>query len=254
VSCATPGVAPSLTSPCGPVHVGSFIASNPTAKNFEPHIGVAWDPSGSGKTAVRADYSMFDVLPLPYEFGLNTAATFPYQIVGNDPNSTLGSGTDPNVSFNPNTVRNRYVDQHPKRLSPELECQCPARGGTELDRHRGVRGFSLRSPFRRCRRYQPRSAGHDFRRDSHPVRYLSNRPELGGREWWHYSWQPGGTGIRPVLFDGESTYNGFQAQLKKTMSSGLQGSCRTPMAIAKTRVPRRSPGIRTSIRLPCLFS
>ena len=24
-NCATPGVAPSLTSPCGPVHVGSFI-------------------------------------------------------------------------------------------------------------------------------------------------------------------------------------------------------------------------------------
>src|SRR5258708_21345555 len=34
---------------------------------------------------------------------------------------------------------------------------------------------------------------------------------------------PGGAGIRPVLFDGESTYEGFQAQLKKNMSHGLQG-------------------------------
>ena len=34
---------------------------------------------------------------------------------------------------------------------------------------------------------------------------------------------PGGSGIRPVLFDGESTYHGLQAQLKKTMSHGLQG-------------------------------
>ena len=26
---------------CGPVHVGSFIATNPTMKNFEPRIGFA---------------------------------------------------------------------------------------------------------------------------------------------------------------------------------------------------------------------
>jgi len=116
VNCATPGVAPSLTSPCGPVHVGSFIASNPTTKNFEPRIGFAWDPSGSGKTAVRGGFAMFDVLPLPYEFGLNTAATAPFQIIGADPNATLGTGVpDPNVSFNPNNIRNRYVDQNPKR-------------------------------------------------------------------------------------------------------------------------------------------
>ena len=39
VNCATPGVAPGLTSPCGPVHVNSFIKNNPTTKNFEPRIG-----------------------------------------------------------------------------------------------------------------------------------------------------------------------------------------------------------------------
>src|SRR5258708_24750694 len=34
---------------------------------------------------------------------------------------------------------------------------------------------------------------------------------------------PGGTGIRPVIFDGESTYHGLQAQLRDRMSHGLQG-------------------------------
>jgi hypothetical protein len=34
---------------------------------------------------------------------------------------------------------------------------------------------------------------------------------------------PGGAGIRPVIFDGESSYNGFQAQLRRDMSHGLQG-------------------------------
>src|SRR5713101_5822921 len=131
VNCATPGVAPSLTSPCGPQHVDSFIHNNPTAKNLEPRIGISWDPFKNGKTAVRGGFGIFDVLPLPYEFGLNTAATSPFQIIGQDKPGgtaakgncaadpcngvTLGSGIDNNVGFAPNGVRNRYVQQDPKR-------------------------------------------------------------------------------------------------------------------------------------------
>src|SRR5260370_7034311 len=33
---------------------------------------------------------------------------------------------------------------------------------------------------------------------------------------------PGGTGIRPVIFDGESTYHGLQAQLRARMAHGFQ--------------------------------
>jgi hypothetical protein len=33
----------------------------------------------------------------------------------------------------------------------------------------------------------------------------------------------GGAGIRPVLFDGASSYNAFQSQLKKSFSQGIQG-------------------------------
>ncbi len=50
---------------CGPVHVGSFIATNPTLKNFQPRIGFAYDPGKNGKTAIRGAFGMFDVLPGP---------------------------------------------------------------------------------------------------------------------------------------------------------------------------------------------
>ena len=111
VANCTPG-----TTLCGPVGTNSPIRSNPTVYNFEPRIGLAWDPFKDNKTAVRAGFGMFDVLPLPYEFGLNTAATAPFQIIGADPNATLGTGVaDPNVNFNRQSIRNRFVDPNPHR-------------------------------------------------------------------------------------------------------------------------------------------
>src|SRR5260370_33158244 len=48
-------------------------------------------------------------------------------------------------------------------------------------------------------------------------------PNWGGGNGGVTPGGPGGPGIRPVLFDGESTYHGFQAQIKKAMKHGLQG-------------------------------
>jgi hypothetical protein len=48
-------------------------------------------------------------------------------------------------------------------------------------------------------------------------------PNWGGANGGVVPGPPGGSGIRPVLFDGESTYHGFQAQLRREMSHGLQG-------------------------------
>jgi len=257
LNCATPGVLPSPSSPCGPEHVGSFIASNPTTKNFEPRIGFSWDPFRSGKTAVRGGFGMFDVLPLPYEFGLNTAATAPFQIVGADPNATLGSGTDPNVSFNPNNIRNRYVDQHPKRalvmnwnfnvqreLMPNLTAIVGYVGSRSVHLSVAADDINLVPPV-------TTSAG---------ILIPSNTYQLDPN-WAHANGgivpgSPGGTGIRPVLFDGESTYEGFQAQLKKNMSSGLQGQLSYTYGNCKdtSSAPVTGDTYVNSIAVPLLLS
>jgi hypothetical protein len=224
VNCATPGVAPSLTSPCGPQHVDSFIHNNPTTKNFEPRVGFSWDPFKDGKTAVRGAFGIFDVLPLPYEFGLNTAATAPFQIIGADPNATLGGGIDPNISFNPNDIRNRYVDQNPHRADV-------LNWNVNIQRQLGT-GWTLIAGYVGSRSVHLSVAADDINlvppvQTSAGLLIPSNTyqldPNWGGANGGITPGSPGGAGIRPVLFDGESTYNGFQAQLKRDMSHGLQG-------------------------------
>jgi len=256
-NCATPGVLPSPSSPCGPVHVGSFIASNPTSRNFEPRIGLAWDPSGSGKTAVRAGFGMFDVLPLPYEFGLNTAATFPYQIVGFDPNGSLGSGIDPNVSFDLNKVRNRYVQQNPKRaavLNWNVNVQREvAPKWTALIGYVGSRSVHLSVSADDINLVPPVSTSAGILIPSNTYQL---DPNWAGANGGLTPGGPGGAGIRPVLFDGESTYHGIQAQLKKAMSSGLQGqlsyaygSCRDTSS-----APVTGDTYTNSVAVPLLLS
>ena len=136
---------------CGPVGVNSPLLQNPTTKNFEPRIGLEWDPFKQGKTVVRAGFGMFDVLPLPYEFGLNTAATAPFQIIGAAPGATLGSGINQNVNFNEQKIRNRFIDAFPQpRVRHELEFQHPATTGSGLHLAPRIRWLAFVTSFCCC--------------------------------------------------------------------------------------------------------
>jgi hypothetical protein len=235
---------------CGPEHVGSFIATNPTLKNFEPRIGFAYDPFKNGKTAIRGAFGMFDVLPLPYEFGLNTAATFPFQIVGNDPNATLGTGVpDPNVGFSPTAVRNRYVQQDPKRalvMNWNFNVQRElAAGWTMLVGYVGSRSVHLSVAADDINLVQPVTTPSGL---LIPMGGTAIDPNWAGGT--------GGSGIRPVLFDGASSYESFQAQLKKSMSHGVQGQFSYTLGQCKdtSSAPVTGDTYANSIAVPILLS
>jgi outer membrane receptor protein involved in Fe transport len=199
---------------CGPVGVDSPILTNPTTKNFEPRVGVEWDPFHSGKTVVRAGAGMFDVLPLPYVFGLNTAATAPFQIIGADAGATLGTGTpDPNIIFKRDKIRNRYIDPHPHRAyvfnwNFNIQRELP-RNWTLLVGYVGSRSVHLSAAADDINLAQPAVISGLV---VFPINGTRIDPNWGG-----------GAGIRPVKFDGASSYNGFQSQVKHRLSEGVQG-------------------------------
>ncbi len=65
----TPGTLPSTA-------VHNVYLSNPSLRNFDPRIGVAWDPFKDHKTSVRAGYGIFHSPVLPFDY--TTFVPLPY--------------------------------------------------------------------------------------------------------------------------------------------------------------------------------
>ena len=99
-------------------HLGDPLFSNPTLRNFEPRVGLSWDPFGDGKTSLTAGFGMFDVLPLPYLIQFNELFSAPFFELGNS--TSLPPGSFPKEAFSivaasTSGFRYGYFDPNPKR-------------------------------------------------------------------------------------------------------------------------------------------
>ena len=103
------GTLPTTTSAAA-VSVKNFFTNNPTTKNFEPRIGVAWDPYHNGKTIVSAASGLYDVLPLNYQFQIQVISSAPsYQEGRVTYSGTAGSGLFPITPFYKTTPLLRVI-------------------------------------------------------------------------------------------------------------------------------------------------
>ncbi len=111
------GVLPTPTSPAA-VPVSTFFTNNPTLKNFEPRLGIAWDPYRNGKTVFTAASGIYDILPLNYSFQLQVISSAPsYQEGRVSYVGTAGAGLFPGTPFFTTTpkLRDIYTPQTPPR-------------------------------------------------------------------------------------------------------------------------------------------
>ena len=196
-------------------HIGSPYFSNPTLKNFEPRIGFSWDPFKDGKTAVRGGYGIFDVLPLPYEFNIIGPLAAPFLLSGST--SSLPQGSFPGGAFgligvDPTTLRQAYVEPHPKRDYVQQY------------------NFNIQREFGRSLTGMVAYAG------SHGVHQVFRADDvnmvLPMLTSQGYVWpSPAGSGhllnpsvgqISALQWTDSTLYNSLQAQLTKRMSQGLQ--------------------------------
>jgi len=97
-------------------HLGDPFYLNPTLHNFQPRVGLAWDPFHDGKTSVRASFGMFDVLPLPYEFQQLGPQTQPFDLNGVAKNLPQGAFFSGGFSLlGVASLRQTFVQHDPHR-------------------------------------------------------------------------------------------------------------------------------------------
>jgi Carboxypeptidase regulatory-like domain/TonB-dependent Receptor Plug Domain len=106
-----------LTGPA--LYTGNPIYSNSTLHNFEPRVGLAWDPFRNGKTAVRAAFGVFDVLPAIISLRGTVFATWPFADGAKAP-QPMAQGSFPIGAFSTltpdeSTARVQWLDPNPQR-------------------------------------------------------------------------------------------------------------------------------------------
>jgi hypothetical protein len=203
------------------LHIPKLWKTNPTLRDFDPRVGLAWDPFRNGKTAVRGGFGIYDVLPLTWQY-LTTSTNPPF--LWSNAIGGLAAGSFPTGAIQafttPSRLATRYVDPNPGRgysMNGNLNVQRQITSSlTAMVGYVGSHSLHL----------------NWVQGDQNMV--LPTLTSAG------YLWPLSGTRLNPsvgaisaVFYDANASYEGLQAQLTKRLSHGLQlqgaytfGKCR----------------------------
>jgi outer membrane receptor protein involved in Fe transport len=210
------------------IAVGDPWHNNPSLRNIAPRIGIAWDPFGDGKTAIRAGFGMFydEILPKYYFFSGSLNPPFTTRTSFNN---VAGPIPFPNV-FDPNRPIQAQVQtvnfemQTPYIMQFNLSVQRSLPGGFDLTlAYAGSRGNHL-----------IRLGDANLARETMVNGVKTYQPLLGRRN-------PNFAGIWQRVTDAQSFYNSGQISLVKRYSSGL----RTQLSYTYSRSIDDSSGINS---------
>jgi len=178
----------------------------PKKTNFAPRIGAAWDPTGSGLTSIRGGVGLFHNHLLGrtwYSYGEDSQ--FGGQVVVNNPPFPLGASRGLTITQAENSSIQRDPDT-PTMIHYNLEVQRQLTPTTSVRTgYVGSHGYNM----------------------AHVAAINGNIPQFApdGTKFWDGSeprFNPNFTDITQLRTEGQSNYNGWQTQLQKALSHGLQ--------------------------------
>jgi hypothetical protein len=197
-------------------YLGAPYFSNSTKLNFEPRLGLAWDPFGNGKTSFRGAFGFFDALPLnnvvqeledgsaPFDTTITGSnlpkGSFPTEaasLAGIDPSNTQYTAIEFNPRRNYVMVWNVNVQQ---QFTPNTAFTISYVGNHGVHMADRADDVNMVLPTTRSdgRLIWPSPAGSGIKIN------------------------PGVGAIRSVFWKGSSLYDALEAQVTKSLSHGFQ--------------------------------